>query len=108
VIERAKQRRIAREPEEAVVRLGPLADLVGELPHPPIGVVLEVAAGLDPRSGLGHDLLATLVRGLRIEHQDQLVHGCRDSRQEAVSTPPHLRLASAERWQARTQLAWRT
>jgi hypothetical protein len=83
VVERAKQGRIALEPEEAVVGFGPLADLVRELPHPPAGVVLEVATGLDPRFGLGHDLLATLVRGLRIEHQDQLVFGCGGDRQAA-------------------------
>src|SRR5581483_2372857 len=67
------------EPEEPIVGLGALPDLVGELAHAPGGVVLEAAAGLDPRPGLRGDLLATVLRDLRIEHQHELVfpvRGC--------------------------------
>jgi hypothetical protein len=35
--------------------------------------VLERPAGLDPLSRLGGDLVAALVRDVRIEHQDELV-----------------------------------
>ena len=41
------------------------------MPHD--GVVLELAAGLDARPRLRGDLLAPLLRNLRIEHQDELV-----------------------------------
>jgi hypothetical protein len=61
------------EAEESVIGLGSLADLVGELAHAPRGVVLQAAARLDPPARLGDDLLAPLLRDLRIEHQDELV-----------------------------------
>ena len=47
VVELVEQPPLGLEAEEAVVGLGALADLVGELAHAPRGVVLELAAGLD-------------------------------------------------------------
>ena len=61
------------EPEEAVVGLGPLPDLVGELAHPPGPLGCQAAGRLDPLARLRGDLVASLVRGLRVEHQHEFV-----------------------------------
>ncbi len=54
--------------------------------------MLERAAGLDSLSRLRRDLLATLLRNLRVEHQDELVFPLADSRRRATiaehSGPP--------------------
>ena len=43
MVELVEQPALRLEPEQSVVGLGALADLVGELSHPPRGVVLELA-----------------------------------------------------------------
>ena len=73
VVQLVEQRSLGLEAEEAIVGLGSLLDLVGKLAHPPAGVLLERAAGLDPLSRLRRDLFPTLLRDLRIDHQDELV-----------------------------------
>jgi hypothetical protein len=73
VVELVEHAALALEPKQPVVGLGALADLIGELAHPPRGVVLERAAGLDPFARVGRDLLAACIGRIRIEHQNELV-----------------------------------
>ena len=73
VVQIVEQPSIRFEAEEAIVRLGALLDLVGELARTPGRVLLEGAAGLDPRSRFRRDLLPAFLRDVGIEHQDELV-----------------------------------
>src|SRR5690606_8181917 len=47
VVEIVEQVAVLREAEEAVIRLGALLDLVGELAQPPRALLLELAGTLD-------------------------------------------------------------
>ncbi len=73
VVELVEQRALGLEAKEAVVGLVAPRDLVGQLAQAPGLLGLEAAAGLDAPPGLGGDLVAALVRSLRIEHQHQFV-----------------------------------
>src|SRR5262249_38664869 len=64
---------LALEADDRVVGLVPLADLVGELPHPPGVGAVERARALDLLAHVAGDLLARVIRGLGVEHQDDLV-----------------------------------
>src|SRR5436190_4272905 len=108
VVEVAEQLLAGLEAEEAIVGLGPLADLVGEFAHAPRRVVLEAAPGLDPLARLRRDLLPALLRDLRIEHQDELVFpgGCgAHERRTTIAVEkraghPSARRGCTDRWAA--------
>ena len=70
---KSSSRSAAVEPEEAVVGRLALVDLVGHLAQAPVGLVQDLAARLELRLDVGGDLVALLVPGLRVEHQDHLV-----------------------------------
>ncbi len=63
------------EAEEAVVRLVSLLDLVSHLAIAPRALLLERRAFLDPAARVDRDLLATLIRSLGIEHQNEFIFG---------------------------------
>src|SRR5918999_678223 len=73
VVELAEEVAGCAEAEPAVVGLGPLADLVGQLANAPGVLVLELAATLDLGTGVFGELVSRRLLEARIEHQDQLV-----------------------------------
>ncbi len=65
------------EAKEAVIGLVSLLDLVSHLAKAPGAFLLEGRSRLDPLARIAGDLVATLIRSFRIEHQHEFIfRGC--------------------------------